>query len=734
MARRSCGLEVLLSSTRERHSRSPTMIRISIGHRAGALGALATLLASPVVCAQQPTFTPDHPDGIYAVGERIGWTVTLPKGAAVSGPFTYTIRRYGADSIGAGTLTLAKGRGRIETSLAEPAMLVVEVKPPAGVTDFGNQSTGGKGRVRLGAAVDPTRIVASEPKPADFDDFWAEKLRMLAEVPVDPVVKPGESDRAGVEWSTVRLGNVGGSHVYGQLARPAGDGKFPAVLVLQWASPPYPLQKSWVTALAAQGYLAFNVEPHDVPADMPQAFYDALPAIIKQYNTIGQLSRDESYFLRMYLGAYRAVEYLASRPDWDGRTLVVMGTSMGGQQSFAVAGLNPRVTDLIVNVPAGADVTSTLHGRWASYPNWKVSDSRVLETSRYFDTANFASGITARALVGLGFIDDVSAPAGVWSVFNQIRGRKEVVPMPDSPHNHLATAAQQRPMTKRTAEWLDAIVHGRDPLASTSTASAPRVLFFDDFAGDSLDRSKWTVRITGQTVNEEQQAYVDDTATIRVVRGPSAGGADNALLIRGRWRPGHRTPEGKSFDFVSGRMDSRGKVEFTYGTAAARMRLPAGAGLWPAFWVLGVGRWPDVGEIDVMENVGDSTWVSAAVHGPGYSGNTPLVKRATFPAGQDITGWHVYAVDWKPDEMIFRVDDREIYRVTKTMVAPYGRWAFDNPKFLIVNLALGGGYPRSVNGAKTPYVGLPDSTVQLIQHDGAAVLVDWVRVTQEPAR
>jgi hypothetical protein len=82
--------------------------------------------------------------------------------------------------------------------------------------------------------------------------------------------------------------------------------------------------------------------------------------------------------------------------------------------------------------------------------------------------------------------------------------------------------------------------------------------------------------------------------------------------------------------------------------------------------------------------------------------------------------------------MVFRVDDREIYRVTKAMVAPYGRWAFDNPKFLIVNLALGGGYPRSVNGTKTPYVGLPASTVQQIQREGASVLVDWVRVTQGP--
>jgi cephalosporin-C deacetylase len=441
------------------------MNRAATAVRAGTL-CLLVMLRSTSVAAQQPTFTPDRPNGIYAAGERVGWTVTLPADATPAATYTYVVRRNGADSIGAGTLTLVRGRGRLETSLAEPGMIVVEVKPPAGVADFGNQSTGGKGRVLLGAAVDPTRITASEPKPADFDAFWAEKVSQLAAIPMEPVVRPGESGREGVAWSTVRLKNVGGSHVYGQVARPAREGKYPAVLVLQWASPPYPLQRSWVTNLAAQGWLALNVEPHDVPADMPQAFYDALPAIIKQYNTIGHLSRDESYFLRMYLGAHRAVEYLASRPDWDGRTLVAMGTSMGGQQSFVAAALNPRVTDVVVNVPAGADVTSSLHGRWASYPNWRVTVPQIRETARYFDTANFASRISARSLVGLGFVDDVSAPAGIWAVFNQIQGPKEIVPMPDSPHNHLATAAQQRPMTKRTAEWLDALVHGRDPLAA----------------------------------------------------------------------------------------------------------------------------------------------------------------------------------------------------------------------------------------------------------------------------
>ena len=149
------------------------MRSVSIGLRAGTLAVLSTALTQ-AVGAQQPTFVPDHADGIYELGERVGWTATRPKGVGAPGPYTYTIRRFGADSIGAGTLSFTKGRARLETSIAEPAMLVIEVTPPAGVADFGNASTGGKGRVRLGAAVEPAKLAASEPKPADFDDFGAE--------------------------------------------------------------------------------------------------------------------------------------------------------------------------------------------------------------------------------------------------------------------------------------------------------------------------------------------------------------------------------------------------------------------------------------------------------------------------------------------------------------------------------------------------------------------------------
>jgi beta-glucanase (GH16 family) len=278
--------------------------------------------------------------------------------------------------------------------------------------------------------------------------------------------------------------------------------------------------------------------------------------------------------------------------------------------------------------------------------------------------------------------------------------------------------------------YLSGAVFARAPIAQVPTPN-PTLLFFDDFSEKELDRTKWNVIVSGQTVNNEQQAYVGSTDTIAVGNGPDTAGAENgALVIRARYRPGFKTPDGRSFDFISGRLESRSKFEYTYGSAAARIKLTAGAGLWPAFWTLGTGRWPDTGEMDIMENVGDPTWTNFALHGPGYSGNTPLASRQHFKQSGDITGWHIYAMDWTDNSLVFKVDGTEEYRVTRTMVERYGRWAYDNAKFLIVNLAVGGQYPQAVNKTTEPYVGLPQSTVDLIKADKAVMVVDWVRVSR----
>jgi cephalosporin-C deacetylase len=405
------------------------------------------MAAARVSPAQRPSVTPHKASGIYDLGEKVGWTIARPQG--VTGEYTYEVRKNNQGVIKSGRLDFSAGAATLEVTLDEPAMVYVEVSP-----------SGGGAPLALGAAVAPEKLSPSVPRPKDFDAFWKSKIGMLRKVPTGAVLTPKDSGKPDVEYATIRMNNVEGAHIHGQFAKPKKPGKFPALVLLQWASPPYPLQRQWVTDRAAQGWLTINIEPHDVLPDQPQSYYDALPDELKQYDRIGRDDRDKNYFLKMYLADYRAVEYVASLPEWDGKTLVVMGTSMGGQQSLCVAGLNPKITHVLVNEPAGCDLNGTLHGRKSGYPNWPSDDPKVMETARYFDAVNFASRIKATSLVAIGFVDTVTPPVGIWIAFNQIRGPKEAAPMVDSPHNHLATPEQQLPWTTRSEEWLAAIVGG----------------------------------------------------------------------------------------------------------------------------------------------------------------------------------------------------------------------------------------------------------------------------------
>jgi cephalosporin-C deacetylase-like acetyl esterase/lysophospholipase L1-like esterase len=426
--------------------------------------SFAWLVAASAGAAEPLTFTPYNKTGIYELGEKVGWTVAVAEGEkAPSGSFKFTIKKNNFEPVDSGTFDLSVGTAKIEVSIDEPAMVFVQVTPPAeegagGIAD-GNRNRRG---IALGAAVAPTKLKPAALRPADFDEFWQAKIKELKEIPENPELTPGESGKANVEYSTIKMDHVHGTHVYGQLAKPKREGKFPALVIFQWASPPYPLQKPWVTDRAAEGWLTLNIEPHDVLPDQPKAYYDALPREIKNYQSIGNNDREKSYFLDMYLRDYRAVDYMAGREDWDGKTLVVMGTSMGGQQSLCVAGLHPKITHLIVNEPAGCDTNGPLHGRQSGYPNFPSSDPAIMQTAVYFDAVNFAPHIKATSLVAMGFVDTIAPPTGIWTAFDEINAAKEAAPMIDSPHNNLATAAQQQPYTQRSAEWLNALVKGED--------------------------------------------------------------------------------------------------------------------------------------------------------------------------------------------------------------------------------------------------------------------------------
>jgi cephalosporin-C deacetylase-like acetyl esterase len=425
---------------------------------------IALLLAIPsgfaqrAPIAQQLTFEPYHASGIYDIGETVGWTVT-PGPSAPAYAFKWTIRRNNAVVLKEGKLDLSSGKDKIEIAGDQPEMLYVAVEPYANLaaetpaSAFTGGNTGrDNGLYAVGAAVAPAKIGLSTPRPADFDAFWQGMLAAQAEVPVHPQLTPAETDVPGVELSIFALDALG-SKAHGYVAKPAHEGRFPALIQLQYAGV-YALNAHAAAQRAAEGWLFLNVDSHDkLPSD-PSG------NIPRNYQAVGNTDREKSYFLNMYLRDSRVLDYLLTRPDWDGKTVVLTGGSMGGQQSFALAGLRPdKITAVLVCVPAGADSNGDLHGRKAGYPNWPSANPDVMKTALYFDTVDFASRIKAPVMAGMGFIDTISPPAGVWSALNQIPGPKEPLPLVESEHDNL-TPQKVRACNDRVKAILDVLVKG----------------------------------------------------------------------------------------------------------------------------------------------------------------------------------------------------------------------------------------------------------------------------------
>jgi len=149
--------------------------------------------------------------------------------------------------------------------------------------------------------------------------------------------------------------------------------------------------------------------------------------------------------------------------------------------------------------------------------------------------------------------------------------------------------------------------------------------------------------------------------------------------------------------YTSARINTRGRFEQTRGRFEARMKLPSGQGLWPAFWLLGAdfgtAGWPTCGEIDIMEYRGqEPRIVHGALHGPGYSGGSALTGQFELPQGAFDTGFHIFAVEWGTERITWLVDDIAYKSATPADLPPNTRWVFNHPFFVILNVAVGGNY------------------------------------------
>ena len=250
--------------------------------------------------------------------------------------------------------------------------------------------------------------------------------------------------------------------------------------------------------------------------------------------------------------------------------------------------------------------------------------------------------------------------------------------------------------------------------APTPVSGPWHVTWSDEFDGpdnSAPDPGRWTYDIGGWGWgNDELESYTSRRANV-FLRG--------GMLVIRSLRETYTGPDGIERPYTSARVKTQGLFEPTHGRFEARIRVPRGQGIWPAFWLLGANvdgvGWPGCGEIDIFENIGrEPTIVHGTMHGPLYSGSSGPTVPYTSTSGPFADDFHVFGLEWEANVIRWYVDGK-LYETRTPADIPRGApWVFEHPFFIIINVAVGGSWP-----------GNPDETTSFPQE----MLVDWVRVS-----
>ena len=243
------------------------------------------------------------------------------------------------------------------------------------------------------------------------------------------------------------------------------------------------------------------------------------------------------------------------------------------------------------------------------------------------------------------------------------------------------------------------------------------IVWSDEFNGTSINTNNWTYDLGGGGFgNNELEFYTNS---------PNNSYVSNGLL--------HIVALTNGSGYTSARMKTQGKQSWAYGRMEARIQIPRGQGIWPAFWMLGTNfvpvGWPTCGEIDIMENIGntnDQGTDHGTIHGPqnnscggDYNCGGGVGGTYTLPGGAALAdNFHIYAVEWTTNQIKWFLDTNQFFTATPASLPANSTWVFTQPQFFILNVAVGGNWP-----------GNPDGTTVFPQH----MLVDYVRVYQQTA-
>ena len=362
--------------------------------------------------------TTDRPDANYEVGETVTFKVSgRCDSKPVAGEVLCILSKDGWQPQPPRKVELsADGTATLTGKLDEPGFLSLRVVQ-------------GKAFALGGAAVSRTKIQASMPLPEDFDAFWAAQKQALGKVPMKFTLSPVTSRVPTVEIFDLQVDCLG-APVSGYFARPKATQpkSLPAILTVHGAGVSSSNLGCADWAAKQKGMLALDINAHGIPNGKPKEFYANLAATtLKDYRNEGRDDREKCYFKGMFLRLMRAIDFLTSQPEWDGKTLIVYGSSQGGFQAIAAAGLDQRVSFICAGVPAGCDHTGFVVNRICGWPKLVAMDPQrkpvvaSQQAARYFDCVNFATRAKCRgAAFTVGYIDTTCPPTSVFAAYNAL--------------------------------------------------------------------------------------------------------------------------------------------------------------------------------------------------------------------------------------------------------------------------------------------------------------------------
>lgn len=388
--------------------------------------------------------TPDHADSHYRLGQPAQLRVVAREGGV---PLDGTVLRYkvGAEMFlpaAYDSTTFVGGEALIRMgTLAEPGFLACQYEFVAG---------GKRWSDLVKVAYNPEQIKTFTPMPQDFDKFWQKALKEARKVDLQPEYYdvPDATDDKFVT-KLVRLHVGKDKWIYGYLTTPlanrrggGGEASFPVVLCPPGAGSQRISPSNY---FPKEGCIYLKIEIHDNDQRLPDAEYNEMRARkCDGYMRRGMESKDTYYYKDVYVGCARAVDFLCSLPEWDGKNVIVTGGSQGGALTIITAALNEKVTMCAPFYPALCDVTGFLHQRAGGWPKFfssfykdgvvDIPREQAVETLQYFDVVNFARILKVPTFMSWGYNDDTCSPTSVWAAWNEIQAPKQCDVTPSSGH------------------------------------------------------------------------------------------------------------------------------------------------------------------------------------------------------------------------------------------------------------------------------------------------------------